>query len=914
MNTAAPLPLHAVSRLPAPADNVAIAIRRIEAGEVLDFGGTPRALPHTVLEGHRFAVATIAPGQDLLSWSLPFGRALRPIAPGDYVTNHAMLEGLAVRQIGGAALPDAANFADSLQPFTLQEEVIRPASAVPRAQPTRTFAGYRRPGNRGVGTRNTIVILGTSSRTASFARQLTARLQALARVHPGLDGLVAIAHTEGGGTGAGNNTLEVLRALAGFVVHPNVGAVLAVDYGVEPLTNAKLQDFMRTHGYPLDAVPHHFLTLDRGLAAGLAAGEEIVRAWLPQVAALTRTPEPLSGLRIALQCGGSDAFSGVSGNPLAGALVHEAIRHGGTGVLTETDESMGAEDYLLRNVRDLATARAFIGQIDGFRAKLAWHGLTPESNPSAGNRFRGLYNIALKSLGAVHKKDPRTRLDTVIDYAQPLRDLADPGFTFMNGPGNDLEGIAGQVGAGCNLILFVTGNGSITNFPFVPTLKITTTTRRHQLLIHEMDINAGRYLDGEAMEAVAADAFETLIATASGQKSKGEHAGHSQVSIWRNWRQTDTSQLADLRARTAPDGLPLPVAQASAVTGPEGSAASPTFPAFRLNAGRFATERIGLILPTSLCSTQIARLAAERLNASGLGRAAGISRFVGFTHTEGCGFGGETMYHLLHRTYRGYLTHPNVAAALLLEHGCEKVPNDVIRHHLTHAGVDAAQFGWASVQLDGGIDKALGRVEQWFTEKLATLPAAVPVTAPLGALQLALQTAAPVGPATAHAFAALSRAVLAGGGSILLVESDPLLADLAYRTAVLGPTPPHASLLYGQPVTRPGLHVIASETDHWVENLTGLAGSGAHLALTVVRDHAQQGHPLIPVIQVAEADQRGRVAAEDIDAFLSGDPSVNLEKLTQLVAATASHRTRPAANAHGFVDFQLTRGLLGLTT
>jgi hypothetical protein len=108
--------------------------------------------------------------------------------------------------------------------------------------------------------------------------------------------------------------------------------------------------------------------------------------------------------------------------------------------------------------------------------------------------------------------------------------------------------------------------------------------------------------------------------------------------------------------------------------------------------------------------------------------------------------------------------------------------------------------------------------------------------------------------------------------------------------------------------------VIASETDHWVENLTGLAGSGAHLALTVVRDHAQQGHPLIPVIQVAEADQRGRVAAEDIDAFLSGDPSVDLEKLTQLVAATASHRTRPAANAHGFVDFQLTRGLLGLTT
>ena len=139
---------------------------------------------------------------------------------------------------------------------------------------------------------------------------------------------------------------------------------------------------------------------------------------------------------------------------------------------------------------------AFVAMLDRFREKLAWHGLTPESNPSAGNRFRGLYNIALKSLGAVHKKDPRTRLDTVIDYAQPLRDLAEPGFTFMNGPGNDLEGIAGQVGAGCNLILFATGNGSVTNFPFVPTLKFVTTTPRYELLHEEMDVDAGRYLGG----------------------------------------------------------------------------------------------------------------------------------------------------------------------------------------------------------------------------------------------------------------------------------------------------------------------------------------------------------------------------------------------------------------------------------
>jgi altronate dehydratase len=907
-----PLPLAAVSRLPAPGDNVAIAIRRLEAGECLAFSSGPRPLPHTVLEGHRFAVAPIAPDESLLSWGLPFGRALCPIAPGDYVSNAAMLGALAVRQLDGAVLPAAANFEDCLEPFRLDEAALRPAPPVPRAEPARTFLGYRRPGHRGVGTRNTIVILGTSSRTASFARQLTARLQALARVHPTLDGIVAIAHTEGGDPGEPNNSLEVLRALAGFMVHPNVGAVLAVDYGLEPIHNLRLRDFMRAHGYPLDDVPHGFLTLDRGLAAGLAEGERTVRDWLPQVAAQRRTPEPLTGLRIALQCGGSDAFSGVSGNPLAGAIVHEAIRHGATGVLTETDESMGAEAYLLANIRDLPTARAFIGMIDRFREKLAWHGLTPESNPSAGNRFRGLYNIALKSLGAVHKKDPRSRLEAVIDYAQPLRDLAESGFIFMNGPGNDLEGIAGQVGAGCNLILFVTGNGSITNFPFVPTLKITTTTRRHQLLRREMDINAGRYLDGEPMAALCADAFDQLVATASGQKTQGEHAGHAQVSVWRNWRQTDTSQLLALRARAAPDGVPL--AGPAPIVRPE-SPDTPPLPLRLYRVGdRHATERLGLILPTSLCSTQIARLAAERLNARPLGRTAGITRFVGFTHTEGCGFGGETMYHLLHRTYRGYLTHPNVAAALLLEHGCEKVPNDVIRHHLEAAGVPAAQFGWASVQLDGGIDRALAKVERWFEEKLATLPPVERTPAGFGALHLALLTSAQVSEQTGTTLAGLARTVLDAGGSVLLAEGDPLLAPGAFRAALLGATPPRASLAYGEPLARPGLHLVATETDHWVENLTGLCGCGAHLALTVVRDHARQGHPMLPVIQVAEADQRGRVAALDIDAFLTGDAEADAATLALLLTSAARLDRVPAAHAHGCVDFQLTRGLLGLTT
>jgi altronate dehydratase len=918
-----PLPLAAVARLPEPGDNVAIAVRRLEAGKALALPGGVRALAHTVLEGHRFAVQPIAAGDALLSWGMPFGSALTAIAPGDYVCNQSMLDALAVRRLEGTSFPTAPNFADRLAPFQFDAAAFRPAPPVERVAPPRTFLGYRRPGRRGVGTRNCIVILGTTSQTASFVRQLAARLQPLARVHPGIDGIVAIAHTEGGGPGEPNNAREILRALAGFIVHPNVAAVLAVDHGTEPVTNARLREFMHAHGYPLDDVPHRFLTLDRGLAAGLAEGERIVRGWLPAAHALARTPEPLSGLRIALQCGGSDAFSGVSGNPLAGAVVHETIRHGSSGVLTETDEAFGAEGYLLKNVRDLATTRAFLEKIERFRERLAWHGVTAESNPSAGNKLRGLYNIALKSLGAVHKKDPRTRIDAVIDYAEPLDA---PGFYFMNGPGNDLEGVAGQVAAGCNLILFVTGNGSITNFPFVPTLKITTTTRRHELLRHEMDINAGRYLDGEPMASLVAESLDLAIATASGKKTRGEHAGHSQVSLWRNWRQTDASRVAALKARTAPDGQPLPLCRASVLQMPpderHATASARQTPyaepslltLYRTTDNRFATERVGLVLPTSLCSAQIARLAAARLNEKQLGRAQGISRFVGFTHTEGCGFGGESMYRLLERTYRGYLTHPNVAVALLLEHGCEKIPNDAMRRQLEAAGLPLARFGWASVQLDGGIARALDKIEAWFATQLAALPTPATTPASLGALTVGFMSADTPGKATAAAFARAAETILRAGGSVLLPENDPLLASPAWREPLLGSAPRRATLAYGQPLTQPGLHVVATESKHWVENATGLGGCGAHAIVGLVQHRAQQGHPLVPVVQVAEATARREIAADDVDAFLGGDAVADAALLLRLLGEVCGRERAAVASAQGFVDFQLTRGELGVTT
>ncbi|NJN82244.1 MAG: altronate dehydratase, partial [Caldilineaceae bacterium] len=307
-----------IARLPLPGDNVAIATQKLEAGVCLEYGGDTHCLSHTVLEGHRFAVQPIVAGEPLLSWELPFGVATRDIAPGEYVCNESMLSALAGRSVR-LDLPSAANFEDRIEPYVLDEASFTPGDRLPQYAETRTFEGYRRPGTRGVGTRNTIVLLGVTSRAGSFVKQLEARTAHLAIDHARIDGIVAVAHTEGdavAGGGLPNNLDMLLRTLAGFMVHPNVGAVLAVDYGLEAVTGAMLRDFMLANGYPLDDVLHQFFSLSGTFQANLEQAESIVSGWLDQVNNIQRTPESLAHLKIALQCGGSDAFSGISGNPL----------------------------------------------------------------------------------------------------------------------------------------------------------------------------------------------------------------------------------------------------------------------------------------------------------------------------------------------------------------------------------------------------------------------------------------------------------------------------------------------------------------------------------------------------------------------------------------------------------------------
>jgi altronate dehydratase len=888
-------------RLPAPEDNVAIAVRRLEAGCRVAFEGSELEVRHPVLEGHRFAVRHIPEGEELLSWGLPFGTAVQEILPGDYVCNQKILSVLRERRVDFKP-PASPNFRDhALEPYTLDEAAFRPGEQVPLYREPRAFLGYARGAGRGVGTRNYVVVLGFTSRTAGYAKALERRMRGAADGYANVSGVAAVAHTEGGEDRPPNNLELLLRTLAGFVVHPNVGAVLVVDDEGSAVTNAMLRRYLAEHGYPLAGVPHGFMTLRSSFAKDLEAGERRVRGWLERADRESRTEQPLSELKVALQCGGSDAFSGVSANPLAAWVAKEVIRNGGSANLAETDELIGAERYVLQNVRNLATARRFLRMVERFKERVSWHGHTAEGNPSGGNNYRGLYNIAIKSIGAARKRDPEVRLDHVIEYGERMRE---PGFHFMDSPGNDLESVAGQVASGANMIFFTTGNGSITNFPFVPTLKVVTTTGRYELLSKDMDVNAGAYLDGVPMEELGRQMFEQTLRAASGERTVGERAGHSQVSIWRDWKQTGATAPEVLLERPEPGGKPLPVrSEAGAVA---------AFDALHTDRGEYAADQVGLVMPTSLCSGQISLRIADRLNELGVGGGR-VTRFVALPHTEGCGVSSGSAETIYSRTVLGYLAHPSVRLGLLLEHGCEKTHNDYFRARLEERGLDPARYGWASVQLDGGIEEVVRRVESWFERELTGLEEPEVEPAGLDELRLGLYANGPLSDEAARTLARLTLAIVGAGGTVVVPERAAVLESAAYRERVLQDPAFEPTLAYGAAATEPGLHVMEAPTDHWVETATGLGATGVEVMLAHVAGRPLQAHRLVPLLQTSSDPETLERYAEDLDLELARDPEDWPGELLESVLEVASRRYVPRLYGRGNCGFQFTRGLLGVS-
>jgi altronate hydrolase len=235
-----------------------------------------------------------------------------------------------------------------------------------------------------------------------------------------------------------------------------------------------------------------------------------------------RQPVPASHLTLALQCGGSDGYSGITANPALGACVDLLVRHGGTAVLSETPEIYGAEHLLTRRAVDREIGEKLIARVRWWEEYTAKTGGEMNNNPSPGNKAGGLTTILEKSLGAV-AKGGATNLVDVYRYAEPI---AAKGFVFMDTPGYDPVSATGQVAGGANVICFTTGRGSVFGCKPAPSLKLATNTPLYKRMQDDMDIDCGPIADGIAsVQEIGKRIFDLVLATASGQPTKSEALG-----------------------------------------------------------------------------------------------------------------------------------------------------------------------------------------------------------------------------------------------------------------------------------------------------------------------------------------------------------------------------------------------------
>jgi altronate hydrolase len=499
-----------------PRDNVAIAKIDLQAGArvVRDsegLSGSEISLPQSIPSGHKFALEAVPAGDPVRRYGQIIGFAKTAIQPGEHVHKHNL-------GMGDLAL-DYAFGAD-----------VQPVALVPESE-RRTFLGYRRP-NGQVGTRNYIAVISTVSCSAHVTRAIARHFtpERLA-AYPNVDGVMAVTHQSGCSFVSGGPVYTLLqRTLAGMATHPNVAASIFVGLGCEVNQVDELADNYGLDDAATKPVRRLVIQDDGGSRKtrdkGIAAVEELLLV----ANAVGRTPQPISDLILALQCGGSDGWSGVTANPLVGLVSDEVVRQGGTVVLAETPEIYGTEHLLTRRAFSPEVGQKLVDKVRWWEAHTAKHGAEIDNNPTPGNIAGGLTTIYEKSLGAVTKAGC-TPLMGVYDYAEPV---TAKGFTFMDSPGNDPVAVTGQMAGGSNLVLFTTGRGSVVGFKPAPSIKIASNSVLYQRMPDDMDFNAGRVLEGADMSALAAELLDLIIDVASGQPSLSEEldSGEEVFSPW----------------------------------------------------------------------------------------------------------------------------------------------------------------------------------------------------------------------------------------------------------------------------------------------------------------------------------------------------------------------------------------------
>ena len=478
-------------------DNVVTVTTALDAGTAVEQVTTTGLVPRT----HKIATAPIQEGEAVRKYAQIIGYASTDIQPGDHVHTH----NVAFRNTDADY-----EFATDLKPVTFVPEDERDS-----------FMGYRRENGK-VGTRNYIGILTSVNCSATAARMIASAFgpEEMAK-YPNVDGVVAFVHGTGCGMAGQGEGFEALqRVLWGYARNPNHAGIVMVGLGCEMNQIDWLLDAYGLKQGPLFKAMNIQDTY--GLAKTVETGIEMVRAMLPEANKIQRTPCPVSELMVALQCGGSDALSGITANPALGYACDLLVAQGGTAVLAETPEIYGAEHLLTRRACDAATGERLVDLIRWWEDYTARNKGSMDNNPSPGNKKGGLTTILEKSLGAA-AKGGTTPLNGVYKYAEPV---TAKGFTFMDSPGYDPASVTGQIASGCNLVTFTTGRGSAFGSKPSPCVKIATNTDMYTRLIDDMDINTGDILTANlTVEEKGREIYQTLLDVASGKPTKSEAQG-----------------------------------------------------------------------------------------------------------------------------------------------------------------------------------------------------------------------------------------------------------------------------------------------------------------------------------------------------------------------------------------------------
>ena len=474
-----------------PLDDVAVALEMIAQGDTVLGVAATQDIP----AGHKLALRDIAKGEPVNKYGMPIGRATADIIKGAWVHTHNLVTAL---QSG-------------------REYAYEPTAPRKSAPFSGTFMGYRRA-DGSVGIRNELWILPTVGCVNGIA-------ETLARRADGAFGVPVHAFPHPYGCSQlGEDHINTQKLLVRMARHPNAGGVLVLGLGCE---NNHIKAFRDVLG---DVDEHRVRFLNaQDVEDELEEGLRLIREIAAVMRLDVRTPEDVSTLVIGLKCGGSDGLSGITANPLVGAVADGVIAAGGSALLTEVPEMFGAETLLMNRCESPAQFDETVQMIRGFMRYFESYGQPVYENPSPGNKAGGITTLEEKSLGCTQKGGTGPVAD-VLGYAQPIRKR---GLSLVNAPGNDIVAATALMAAGAQLILFTTGRGTPLGAP-VPTVKISTNGRLSAHKRGWIDFDAGALASGADQAAEAQKLFRLILDVASGTQTHNELSGERQIAIFKN--------------------------------------------------------------------------------------------------------------------------------------------------------------------------------------------------------------------------------------------------------------------------------------------------------------------------------------------------------------------------------------------